>query len=69
MVLRRFWWVHQNPVFLFPNRKGGLKGSRTATSPLDGSGVQTTIHRVAADCGIKKNYAAQLAPQLCHAFN
>jgi len=68
-VLRRFWWVHQNPVFLFPNRKGGLKGSRTATSPIDGSGVQTTIHRVAADCGIKKNYAAQFAPQLCHAFN
>jgi len=53
-VLRRFWSVHRNPVLLFPNRKGGLKGSATATTPLDRGGVQVTIHKVAADCGIKK---------------
>lgn len=23
-TLRRFWAIHRNPVFLFPNRKGGL---------------------------------------------
>ncbi len=40
-ILRRFWSVHRNPVLLFPNRKGGLKGSHTATTPLDRGGVQT----------------------------
>ena len=53
-LLRRFWSVHQNPVLLFPNRKGGLKGSRHATTPLDRGGVQTTLRKVVHDCGIKK---------------
>ncbi len=53
-LLRRFWSVHQNPVLLFPNRKGGLKGSRTATTSLDRGGVQTTMRKVVEACGIKK---------------
>ena len=53
-ILRRFWSVHRNLVFLFPNRKGGLKGSLTATSPLDRGGVQVTMRKVAKACGIKK---------------
>jgi site-specific recombinase XerD len=53
-LLRRFWSVHRNPVLLFPNRHGGLKGARCATSPLDRGGVQTTLRKVAAECGIKK---------------
>jgi len=53
-LLRRFWYVHRNPVFLFPNRKGGLKGSTTATSPLDRGGVQKTMHIVTQSCGLKK---------------
>jgi len=53
-VLRRSWQVHRNPVLLFPNRHGGLKGARSATSPLDRGGVQTTLHKVVAACGIKK---------------
>ena len=53
-TLRRFWSVHRNPVLLFPNRKGGLKGSYTATTPLDRSGVQTTLRKVVETCGIKK---------------
>lgn len=53
-LLRRFWQVHQNPVLLFPNRHGGLKGARQATSPLDRGGVQTTLRQVVQDCGIKK---------------
>ena len=53
-LLRRFWSVHRNPVLLFPNRKGGLKGSYTATTPLDRGGVQTTMHKVVEACGIKK---------------
>jgi integrase/recombinase XerD len=53
-LLRRFWSLHKNPVLLFPNRKGGLKGSRTATTPMDRGGVQTTLRKVIAECGIKK---------------
>ncbi len=53
-VLRRFWQVHRNPVLLFPNRHGGLKGAARATTPLDRGGVQTTLHKVVAACGIKK---------------
>jgi len=53
-LLRRFWQLHRNPVLLFPNRHGGLKAAHRATSPLDRGGVQTTLRRVVADCGIKK---------------
>ena len=54
VLLRRFWQVHRNPVLLFPNRHGGLKAAHRATSALDRGGVQTTLHKVVADCGIKK---------------
>ena len=53
-LLRRFWQVHRNPVLLFPNRHGGLKGANCATTPLDRGGVQSTLHKVVAACGIKK---------------
>ena len=53
-ALQRFWQVHRNPVLLFPNRHGGLKGAATATTPLDRGGVQTTLHKVIATCGLKK---------------
>jgi integrase/recombinase XerD len=58
-LLRRFWSVHRNPVLLFPNRHGGLKAARRATSPLDRGGVQTTLRKVATECGIKKDHPAQ----------
>jgi site-specific recombinase XerD len=53
-LLRRFWHVHRNPVLLFPNRHGGLKGAASATSALDRGGVQKTLRRVAGMCGLKK---------------
>jgi len=53
-VLRRFWSVHRNPVLLFPNRHGGLKGAASASTPLDRGGVQITLRQVAQSCGIKK---------------
>ncbi len=53
-LLRRFWQMHRNPVLLFPNRHGGLKAAHRATSPLDRGGVQTTLCKVVASCGIKK---------------
>lgn len=53
-LLQRFWQVHRNPVLLFPNRHGGLKGATTATTPMDPGGVQTTLHKVIEACGLKK---------------
>ena len=53
-LLRRFWCAHRNPVLLFPNRQGGLKGAATATTPLDRGGVQKTLHKVVQHCGLKK---------------
>ena len=53
-ALQRFWQVHRNPVLLFPNRHGGLKGAATATTPMDPGGVQTTLHQVVESCGLKK---------------
>ena len=53
-ALQRFWQVHRNPVLLFPNRHGGLKGAATATTPMDRGGVQTTLHQVVEACGLKK---------------
>lgn len=53
-LLRRFWSVHRNPVLLFPNRHGGLKGACEASTPLDRGGVQITLRKVAESCGIKK---------------
>ena len=53
-LLRRFWPVHRNPRLLFPNRQGGLKAAHRATTPLDRGGVQITLRKVVADCGIKK---------------
>jgi site-specific recombinase XerD len=53
-LLRRFWSVHRNPVLLFPNRHGGLKGAATARTPMGPGGVQRTLRKVAEACGLKK---------------
>ena len=53
-LLRRFWPTHRNPVLLFPNRHGGLKGAMSAATPLDRGGVQNTLHKVVELCGLKK---------------
>ena len=53
-LLREFWQVHRNPVLLFPNRQGGLKGAAMARTPLDRGGVQKTLHKVIQTCGLKK---------------
>ena len=59
-VLRRFWSVHRNPVLLFPDRHGGLKGAVSATTPMDAGGVQTTLHKVIDACGLIKIKGAWL---------
>jgi len=53
-VLRRFWSVHKHPVFLFPNRKRGLKSAYLVDSPLDPSGIQVTMKAVVEEIGLKK---------------
>ena len=53
-VLRRFWQTHRHAELLFPNRHAGLKGAHLANSPLDRGGVQMTLRKVAAECGLKK---------------
>lgn len=53
-TLRRFWAIHRNSLFLFPNRKGGLEKARTATTHLAQAGVSVALSKVAASCGIKK---------------
>jgi site-specific recombinase XerD len=68
-LLRRFWQVHRNPVLVFPNRQGDLKGAGSATTPLDRGGVQTTLHKVVEVCGIKKDYPSQPTPQLCDSLD
>lgn len=55
-VLRRFWAVHRHPVFLFPNRKRGLKSAFLVDSPLDRSGIQVTMKAVVEEIGLKKRY-------------
>jgi integrase/recombinase XerD len=53
-VLGRFWRLHRNPVYLFPNRAAGREGACCARTPLDRGGVQQAIKRVATECGFKK---------------
>jgi site-specific recombinase XerD len=53
-VLRKFWLTHQNPVFIFPNRKRGLTKAYRATSPLDRGGVQKALSAVVKSIGLKK---------------
>lgn len=54
LLLRRFWRIHRNPQWLFPSRQGGAAAAGRAQGPLDPGGVQTALHRVVQQCGIKK---------------
>ena len=53
-VLKRFWSVHKHPVFLFPNRKYGLKNIHKATTHLDMTGVQVAMKSVVQELGFTK---------------
>lgn len=53
-LLRRFWPLHRNPRLLFPSRQGGVVAAARATTSLDRGGVQVTLRKVAAECGLKK---------------
>jgi len=53
-ILRKFWFTHQNPVFIFPNRKRGLNKAYRAKTPLDRGGVQKALKAVVKSIGLKK---------------
>ncbi len=53
-VLRRFWSIHKHPLFLFPNRKYGLKNIHKATTHLDMSGVQVAMKMVVQELHFTK---------------
>lgn len=57
-ILRRFWSVHKHPVFIFPNRKRGLKNAHLVDSPLDRGGIQVAMKKVVEQIGFKKKYPA-----------
>jgi hypothetical protein len=50
--------VHRHPLFLFPNRKRGLKSAFLVDSPLDRSGIQVTMKSVVEEIGLKKRFHA-----------
>ena len=53
-VLRRFWNVHKHPIFIFPNRKRGLKNAHLVDSHLDRGGAQVAMQAVVKGIKIKK---------------
>jgi integrase len=68
-ILRNFWTVHQHPVFIFPNRKRGLKNAHLVDSPLDRGGIQTAMKAVVQQIGIKKKShvtpCVTVMPRIC----
>lgn len=67
-ILKNFWAVHQHPVFIFPNRKRGLKNAHLVKSPLERGGIQTAMKAVVQNIGIKKNLMPLPPSQLCNPF-
>lgn len=55
-LLRRFWWVHQHPRLLFPNRKKTMEAVRLVHKPLDRGGIQKAMLEVVRACGFKKRF-------------
>lgn len=57
-IIRNFWRIHKHPLFIFPNRKRGLKNAHLVNSPLHRGGIQTAIKAVVEKIGIKKKLVA-----------
>lgn len=52
-VMRQFWAIHRNPVWLFP-RANQLDRLHLATEPMSLSGTQIAYREIVKDSGIKK---------------
>jgi len=59
-VMKNFWRVHKHPLFIFPNRKRGLKNAHLVDSPLERGGIQTAIKTVVEQIGLKKKFPVTL---------
>lgn len=57
-IMRKFWSLHKHPLFIFPNRKRGLKNARLVDSPLEMGGIQTAMRLVVEQIGFKKKLVA-----------
>lgn len=53
-VLRHFWKVHKHPIFLFPNRKRGLKNAHLVDSHLDRGGAQVAMKTLVGELRFNK---------------
>lgn len=68
MVMRQFWALHRNPVWLFP-RANNLDRLHLATEPMSLSGTQIAFREIVKDCGFKKKgHHPHAASQLRHAL-
>lgn len=54
VTLRSFWQHHKHPLYIFPNRKRGLKNAHLVDTPLERGGIQTAIKSVRRQIGLKK---------------
>jgi site-specific recombinase XerD len=54
-LLRQYWKMHHNPVWLFPAVGRGGIGARTATAPMPLSSVQQAFRAALKDAGITKD--------------
>ena len=57
-IMRNFWRIHKHPLFIFPNRKRGLKNAHLVDTPLERGGIQTAIKAVVTQMGLKKKLVA-----------
>ena len=53
-ILRSYWKLHRNPVWIFPRLGRSCKEAPTATSPMNKASVQGALRRVLKQLKIKK---------------
>ena len=63
-VMRQFWSIHRNPVWLFP-RANRLDHLHLADEPMSLSGTQIAYREIVKDSGIKKSHDPHTSTQLC----
>jgi len=54
VILRNYWKIHRNPLFLFPRLGRSGKEGPTATIPMNKSSVQGALRRVLKQLDLKK---------------
>ena len=66
-ILRNYWKLHRNPLWIFPQLNRSGKEGPTATRPMAKSSVQGALRRVLKQLKITKRISySYLQAQLCH---